>query len=75
MIAVLSPRPCNTTALSTLITRYYPRIERLVRARLGLVRLARASIGDYVQDVSGRRSSVPATRNQVAPIRRPVKRG
>lgn len=41
----------DAAALATLITRYYPRIERLVRARLGPTMLVRASIGDYVQDV------------------------
>lgn len=38
-------------ALQTLCQRYYPRIERMVRVRLGPARLARETVADVVQDV------------------------
>lgn len=44
-------RAGNKAALQTLIQRYYPRVERIVRVRLGAARLARETIADVVQDV------------------------
>lgn len=44
-------REGDKTALQILIQRYYPRVERIVRTRLGAARLARATVADYVQDV------------------------
>lgn len=44
-------RAGDKTALEILFRRYYPRVARIVRIRLGPARLARASEDDYVQDV------------------------
>lgn len=41
----------DKSAMPQLIRRYYPRVTRLVRARLGAERLARAELQDYVNDV------------------------
>ncbi|MCB9872311.1 MAG: RNA polymerase sigma factor [Planctomycetes bacterium] len=51
MVLLARHRSGDENALPSLILRYYPRVTRLVRARLGPERLARAEIEDYVQDV------------------------
>lgn len=44
-------RAGDSAALPTLLQRYYPRVERIVRVRMGAARLAREEIADVVQGV------------------------
>jgi len=44
-------RAGDEQALQELLERYYPRVERIVRVRLGPALLARTSVSDVVQDV------------------------
>lgn len=45
---IVRHRAGDAGALEELLRRYYPRIERIVRIRVGPELLARAEIGDYV---------------------------
>src|SRR5687767_12009336 len=43
-------RAGDAAALEALVRRYYPRVERIVRVRLGAALLERETVSDVVQD-------------------------